>query len=247
MYYLILFRSLAAIIFFSCNAKNTNVMNGGFIIYSKKYALPGTGVFAPAREAKDYLIWYKDSAVILESQRLFITSMNGVEQYKVKTDHYVYIDLRKRVYYDYTSFSDTARLIRKYTKPDSTYLDGCWNFLGNIKFLPETAFNNLPDTMIDGIPHNAYRWNVKDSASEGLVDITVTAFTRCDKKSSMFSLEKMFSKKTGCPVVGWTFITQSAAIPGTLGWLKFNRNTLTPEELKVFAAWEKAAQANPVK
>ncbi len=77
---------------------------------------------------KDIKVWYKDSLVILQSLLINIENENGIRKSNVVVDHYIFLDLKTRSFYEYKNFSDTAKFTKKYTQPDSVLIPSCWSF-----------------------------------------------------------------------------------------------------------------------
>jgi hypothetical protein len=194
-------------------------------------------------------IWYKDSLAIEEIKQMSTDEDPfGNETKTVSIRHFTFIDIKTRSLYDYTSFSDTAKLIRKYTQSDSIPVPGGWTFYGEAKELsgfepPE----NLSDTMIDNVLYKRVKLIYINPTSQEKIREESIAYFRCDIKNIMFSLVKNISKKNGCPCVRKDQIPTSLKNPVAVSLqIEFVANKLTPEELKVFDAWEKNAKKNPV-
>lgn len=230
--------------FLTCCGQNPVFKCG--IVYSKSQIFDTlTGQFALPKYFKDFKIWYKDSIVIEEANELSIyTDPYKNETWKYLLDRYIFIDLRSKSFYEYSSFSDTARLLKKYLQEDSVHVDGGWNFYAYRNFMPSDGLETLPDTIIKGIKYSRVikRSEFKHKGEE--FKSSLIGYLRCDQKGTIVTLDRAFSEKMGCPLTRvetrstpekFSFITE----------LDFASKTLTKEELKVFSAWEKYAKENP--
>lgn len=186
-------------------------------------------------------IWFKDSLIVEESIGIYSnTDTSGVEKRWTGVLGYFFIDLQTRSFYEFGSFSDTATLRRKYTQPDSVGIIGGWNF-----YYPRSirvqSYQPLRDTIIEGIEYK--RMNLLQSLRVNQ-SVSTIGYFRCDKKGTIFQFDKTFSDKIGCPLVR---VDETLVQKGSLSRrINFLRNSLTPQEFKVFAAWEKFAKENPV-
>ena len=191
----------------------------------------------------DNAIYFRDSLIIQGARESNIIN-DGLGGRSISTYFYQYtfVDLKTRSFYDYSSFSDTAKLLRKYWQPDS--LQGVvWNFYYNPYF--EVVDNNYPlsDTTINKKKYKRFTWQqIYPDKKDTLVRIV---YADCSKKT-MFQYFKNFSEKIGCPVIR---IDQMGLIPRKYLMkyeIKFDADTLTPYQHKVFDAWEKYAKEHPV-
>ena len=193
-------------------------------------------------------IWYKDSLAIEEIKGVTIQQeANGKETRSVAVMHFTFIDIPSRSLYEYTSFSDTARLLRKYTQPDSVIVPGGWTFYAPAKEypgydLPET----MSDTSINGVLYRRMRIKYTNPSLPWQAKQIYVAYFRCDKKDQMiFSLVKDFGEKLGCPCTRLDEMVPSDVI-SLSQQIEFVADKLTAEEIKVFDTWEKNAKNNPV-
>ncbi len=228
--------------FYSCSVSVKKGYNG--LIGANIYFFDTTVqnfVYAPGYWPEER-IWFHDSAVIEELTGIHAEyNEHGMEKRRwVTINKYLFIDLRNKAFYEYTSFSDTVRFIRKYTQADSIGISGGWNF-----YYPRNSdtqsYQFISDTVINEILFK----RVKLIQKSGLNITTGIGYLRCDKKGTMFQDDREFSTKVGCPLVR---VDATSKKYGSLSHrIDFLRDSLTPEELKVFAAWERNAKLNPVK
>src|SRR5438128_1605804 len=83
------------------NRLTMNCNNCGVILHKQRVYDNKTKGFIIPKYWQDLKIWYKDSIVIEESLNLEIKEFNGKEEWKFDVDHYTYIDLRKKWFYEY--------------------------------------------------------------------------------------------------------------------------------------------------
>ncbi len=196
----------------------------------------------------DTKVWFKDSLVIEKAMGINIAFTNGHETgRKVIFMNYTFINLSKKSVYEYNSFSDTAKLVKKYILPDWNNGDVGWKFYA-YKDLPRTESpEQMNDTVMNGILYKRLRL-ISKKLLNGRENKQITiAYFRCDKKGTMFQYDKHLSESIGCPMISF-YNTPTPQNPfAAAADIEFVTNTLTQEELKVFAAWERNAKLNPVK
>ena len=238
---------VVSVLFFfeSCCIQKRNT-NGGSVLQKRRLYDYSKKNFELPPYNKDRKLWYKDSLIIAELFRIDIEEdNNGHETWKAVIYGYTFIDLRTKSFYDYTTFSDTARIVDKYTQPDTGRVKGGWNFFDNRPVIYPENLETLPDTVIENISYK----RVKSSRvfKTGQVDENVfqVGYFRYDKKNSFFFLDKPLSKQIGYPMVRVDHLT-----PSRQTWImteiEFLPDQLTKEEIKVFDAWQKNAKNNPV-
>jgi hypothetical protein len=144
----------------------------------------------------------------------------------------------------YGTFSDTSKLISKYLFEDTTVRrTGGWGFNQNRKLNYVGDPHPLSDTVIGGIQFK----RVQVFAERENHQFRVTQYFRCDRPNSIFTFDPYLSKKIGCPSVKYISQMRDNKNGALVLEVNFLRDTLTKEELKVFNAWEKYANENPVR
>lgn len=167
-----------------------------------------------------------------------------MEKRWVTLGHYLFIDLKSKSFYQFTSFSDTANLIKKYTQADSIGISGGWNFYYPYDGLTRTEpVEQMADTAVSGILYQRYKV-VKKAKNEP--DLVHVAYLRCDRKGTMFHYNKLFTAKIGCPMTRIDSYNVPAGKTSVSSEINFIRDSLTKEEERIFNAWRKYAEANPV-
>ena len=183
-------------------------------------------------------IWLKDSFAIESMSEISIASDSEGKR-PVNEIGYVFIDLHTNSFYEYFSFSDTATFGRSLTRPDSLNPPNGWNFYHLKKLVPDT-FTKLTDTVIANIAYSRIafdlEWNGEKYPNIG--------YLRCDKADFIVRFDQTFSKNYGCSLVRVDDMSRKKGRNSNR--INIVRENLTEEELKVFAAWEKNAKANPV-
>ncbi len=228
------------LIIFSCKIHYASTNRGVVLNIAREYH-PDSKQLYSIEIFPDLKIWFKDSLAIEEIKRVHQTQFDDNVTVIDSIHHYSFIDLRTKAVYEYTSFSDTATLIRKYVHADSIPFER-WGFWipTDLKIEVKCA---LPDTLINKVYYKRLKLVLKQNNQ----DIQYVGFLRCDKKGTMFDLVNGFSDKVGCPLVRLDVILSSYPPYPLSNEIKFVSDTLSQEELKVFAAWEKNAKENPVK
>lgn len=215
----------------------------GTAVVKLKYYDTTTKQFIAIPQARDIKMWYKDSCIIQEYLHIFqgkdesqnTTWNTSVEKYK-------YIDLRTKEIYEYYTFSDTAKPMRKCAANDSDCIRGCWIYRTKNDFVPDVALINMPDTLIDGVRYRRAQTKQASITEKGKFEDILVLYMRCDMKDLFFFFSKQFSLKMGCPLVRFESYTIPALYPGGQGLIDYSPNALSTQELKVFAAWEKNAK-----
>lgn len=229
----LIIRIFCCAIFLSCSIpKKINPDRGIVQQITRFYDIAGTPTFT------HYLkIWHKENLAIEEILGVTtVTDTANITSVSYPVILYRFIDLKKRVLYDYKTFSDTAKIIHKAILPDSLMLDYGWSFYSErapkIQGIPE----QLSDTIIDEVYYKRakfiYTWH--DPKKNFLV-----GYFRCNGKGDKFSLEKEYSRKLNCTMVKYFDFKAGRVNPFASKEVNFISDTLTAKELKVFSAWEK--------
>lgn len=188
-------------------------------------------------------IWYRDSSVIQEINRTGTITAAGVTRTESILILYRYIDLRNKVLYDYKSFSDTATIIHKAILPDTMMKDYGWSFHSDkvlrIRGMPEP----LSDTVIGDIKYKRVKFSFERQDPKKKF---VIGYLRCDGKGNLFSLEKSYSRLTNCTMVKFFNFIVGSDKPYGSQEVDFISDTLTPEESKIFDAWQQNVIQYPV-
>ncbi len=230
----------------SCTAPK-KIKNLGVVISKSDFHNPKLNKFIGDQTyAPDMKIWYKDGFAIENVTYLYSTQNNDdPEIRKAVLDHYTFIDIRTKSFYDYTSFSDTAKLIKKYIQPDSADVSGAWSFFRYYDIPTTHVPIPISDTTIEGIIYKRLKLIDILNHNGKMSHLTIVAYFRCDIKGTMFQYDRHLGEKIGCPNVRLDDYISDR--PATSSYIEFVADKLTPEELKVFAAWEKNAKRNPIK
>ncbi len=232
-------------ILMSCNTQRHCTDCGTVLVAIKQYD-SATGQYDKQGIMPDFNIWYKDSVIIEEIKAVNIeTNTSGVTTMATPVDHYIFIDLRTKMFFVYRNFSDTAKIMDKYTQPDSVEIRGTggWRFYAR-NDLPKTEpLIYLTDTLIAGVIFKRIR--IINSNDEN--NPVIIGYLHCDKKNSIFKFDKALSEKMGCPMVRFDYLPSPKNPVPTSAKIEFVSDSLTKEELQVFEAWEKNAKKYPVK
>ncbi len=209
-----------------------------------------TGNMDTIKYQKDPIIWYKDS-LIIEETFLVQFYMNDTT-YETTWAHFpwefTFIDLPNRGFYVFSSFSDTATLIRKYTQPDSIK-GSIVNFWGDMSpwDANRSALKPANDSIIAGVNYKRFKEidYRRDTIKNKLVTRYFISYLDCNGKvPPLFSQTKWLSDRVGCPVKRWDMIVPNEF--HLVNDILYLADTLTAKEQKVFKAWAKYAKEHPV-
>lgn len=195
-------------------------------------------------EEKDLRIWFKDSTVIYEINKLYVnTDSDNKETWYYKTDRYTYLDLKTMIFYDYLNFSDTAKLVRSYMLPTSKFVG--WNFYTNHSLVPLTnILMPLSDTLIKHVDYKRLQGEnkYKNDSGEEITSI-FTYYMRCDKKAALFHIDKDFDDKINeCPAVRFDYLITGKNQNTISSAFDYVADTLTIDEKKIFKQWGENAK-----
>ena len=220
-----------------CSQKDRIATKGTLQMKTQLYNKDGKPTFT------HYLkIWHKDSLVIEE-----ITGVNTVMTSKDTTTTfpligYKFIDPRSRTIYDYKTFSDTSRIVKTFPLTDSLMDGPGWNIYSEKAPAIGGESIALKDTFIENVNYKRYKCNFKWDNPE---KVYLIGYFNCDNKDCMFSLEKFYSRKIQCPMVKFFSYRTSKTTPYGSMEVFYLSDTLSPEDIKVFDAWERNARNNP--
>jgi hypothetical protein len=190
-------------------------------------------------------VWYQDNMAIEEVRVInMVTDSkdNTVTDYPIKC--YRFSDLRGNAAYEYSSFNDTAKLIRKFSYNDTSIrVAGGWGFKHNRIFKNIGQLEKLTDTVINKMKFS----RITNKYVFYEVTYSMTYLMRCDKKGSAFSLVTSMKEADGCPIVN---LYQQPH--GDIGLhfsseIRFISDTFNTTEQSVFDTWKKYAKENPIK
>jgi len=191
----------------------------------------------------DLSIWYKNNFVIEEIKTIKTSDSDGVITLETPIAYYLFIDRDTKAFYNYSSFSDTARILDKYTQADTAEIKGLggWSFYREHK-LNVDSLKFLSDTTLDNIVYRRVQilLNVNDILRPTLI------YLRCDKKGTVFLFDKNLSEKLDCPIVRIDYLPTSKNPSPVSSEIVFIKDSLTKEEQRVFEAWEKNMKKYPV-
>lgn len=223
----------------SCNAQK-DCSNCGTAIHASYMLTPETRKFIVPNNMRNNKLWYKDSFIISDNYTIYFESYNGgPEKWKTVVDRYTFIDTRTKEFYVYSSFSDTARFIKKYSQPDTGRVEEGWTYFQKNKLLSYDNKYVLPDTLING---NTYKrlmvfGYIQEDSTSPKVKVTQIIYARCNAPNPFLRVDMLLSQELGCPVVRFDHIAEN--VLWTKTEIEYISDKLTPEELKVFDAWER--------
>jgi hypothetical protein len=228
--------------FTSCSAQKSCV-NCGLVVIKARFFDSTSGRYIPIPQFRDKTMWYKDSIVIQEVSHIYQNEdIYHNITWKVLVDRYKYIDMRTKSIYEYYSFSDTAKLIKRCAPNDTICISECWVYRPKNDFMPNVPYINLPDTVINSVNYKRIKAIQLLDTEKGKVEFAIIGYLRCDKKDGIFLFSKDFSRKIGCQLTRFEENYTPSVYPADNGEIDYLPRKLNDQELKVFAAWEKNAK-----
>lgn len=187
-------------------------------------------------------IWFKDSLIIDEVRDVVIYSDSKISTIDFKLKYYRFTDLRTKNVWIFSNFSDTAKAWKSYNIYDSTDIVGGWDF--KRKWEDRTfKFRFLRDTIINKVKYQIYMAKGPDTTKND----ALFAYATDSGMYPVFSLDYNLSNEIKLPILKTDYsTTQEVANRIVNSSLTLLRDSLTTEEEKVFKAWERYSQQNPV-
>ncbi len=167
---------------------------------------------------------------------------------KIEIEFYHFADLRTNTAINFKTFSDTASPLKIHKIRAKTDRWSVWTYYGYVgaKNLDLTSVKELTDTIIDSIVLKRFVANDVYKSNARVDTIFNIFYANCSSNYKIFQLDVAFSNKfaNGCPIQMYDSYSPNNGLRTRIKF-EFKRNTLTPEEIKVFAAWEKYAKEHP--
>lgn len=246
------FALIILITFTKCSiSQNSKYINSGIVIYSPKYFDTTTKQFKYPKNEKPGRVWFKDSLIIYEELETVINE-NGITNTKTYTFElldFIFFDLKTGNEYHYPSFSDTAKLIKSNFQSKDSSESNLWLIFGYTpkEFnIPDSTVVLLSDTTIGQYKYKRFSgFNYANSEHNR----AYTYFCCCNSFNPIFQIRSVESKKfcNGLPIQRQEFYGNGAHKTKFVAEFELLQSGLTPEEEKVFNAWEKYAKEHPIK
>jgi hypothetical protein len=218
-------------------------INCGTVILKVRYFDTGSRKFIAVPQSKDINMWYSDSLIIQEYHHVYENKdVNNNITWSVVVEKYKYIDLRTKEIYEYYTFSDTAKPIKKCLPNDTACIRECWIYRPTNDFVPDVSLVELPDTSISGVTFQRIKTQQVITTDKGKIEDILILYLLCDKKNGLFMFSSKFSKKMGCPLVRFENYSANNMYSSTQGEIDYLSRKLTKLEARVFEAWEKNAK-----
>jgi hypothetical protein len=238
----------AVLCFAGSKAQNTQrhirtVQNGVVVVKVRGFDTT-SNTYLPYPNMPDERKWYKDSLVIEEIYRIYqYNDPYGKITWDIKVIRYAFINLKTWEIYEYHNFSDTAKMIRKCPAGDSSCIRQCWRFWDKYGFMRAYGtLSPLPDTTIDGEQFKRVKRLLQTEGPRGKVEVTTHAYFSIPKKGKLIAFDYPYSKIVGYPMVKFEETNPSFPDMNVHAEVEYLPRSLTAEELKVFAAWERNAK-----
>jgi hypothetical protein len=234
--------------FTSCQGQKS-CTNCGAVVVKARYFDTATNSYRPFPNEPDHKKWYKDSLVIEEIYRIYqYNDPYGNITWEIKVEHYKFLDLRSWQIYEYSNFSDTAKMIRKCIIGDSSCIRQGWRFWDKVGFMRTYGtLHDMPDTIINGESFKRVKRLVETEVSRGKTVESSYAYFSIPKKGKLFAFDYPYSQIVGYPLVRFEQIYEPFPDLNSYAEVEYLPRTLTAQELKVFAAWERNAKAHKKK
>lgn len=192
----------------------------------------------------DQRIWYKDGMTIKDIKSFHSTKAGDQVTATYPVDCYLFKYPPSGLVYEYGNFSDTAKLLQVFkANAYVTLINGTAYRDDGIPALTGQTNLDLPDTLINKISFKRILMSGKDSTGK---DYYFLEYFRCDKREGIlksYNLNIAGSEKAGCPLVkADAILSPQKKLPLFSEEIVFLADSLTRQEEKVFAAWEKRAQ-----
>jgi hypothetical protein len=223
----------------SCKSQQ-NFKSEGFIILNVARYDSSTKQYSGEDLMPDLRIWHRGNFVIQEIKIIKTSTVDGNFKYETPLLYYLVMDRDKKMFYHYSSFSDTARLLDQYKLEDTSEMKaaGGWPFYKEINVEVIGPKKDLKDTVINDVLYKRVYFSIKNG---DFISPSVY-YLRCDKKGSLFRFDKKLSEEFGCPIVRIDHLPTAEKPAPISSELVFVRNKLTNEERRIFDAWEKKAK-----
>jgi hypothetical protein len=179
-------------------------------------------------------IWYKDSIVVEQLKELEVNKDGfGVESPGAT---YLFINLSKKMAYEYSDFSKTAKLLSSSSLNGNPQLMG-WDFYSaraqKVSGTPEV----LKDTVIKSINYRQIKCHFLNNSPKEFA----IALLRCDGQKALLSLEKDYCKQSRCTMIKSIFFESGNPNPtGVMELIELTKG-LSKQELEIFDTWNKKA------
>jgi hypothetical protein len=227
----------------SCQAQKT-CTDCGVVIRKARFFDPAQKKFIAISQNKDMTMWYKDSLVIQEVNHIYQKEdENHNITWEVITERYKFVDLRTKEIYEYYSFSDTSKMIKKCAREDTGCARETWAIWTETHgFMPDREPIKMSDTIINDIKYRRVMYEQLMNTSRGVTTFFVIGYLRCDLKKAVLMYDKQFSKKMGCPLIRFDEYYSPPLYEPDYGECEYLPRKLNARELKIFATWEKSAR-----
>ncbi len=235
--FLVLFYPLLMLVFY--NVDSSNETEEHLRVTRTSYRIVNKELIVQALFSDS--IWYKDSVGITQLSELHPTISGSFDTLHSITVGYRFVDMRRNWVYEYRNLSDTAEIVKKFSKADSIGMTGGWNFFrtASIKF---DSLRFVCDTTVNGIGYTKYlfvqNFQGKLFSSEALA--------QCNRKGTIFLLDVGLSNEIGCPVVKGISYKRDYSFPVSSVEIEHISNVFPDSIRRIFSAWKKNVALHPV-
>lgn len=198
-------------------------------------------------------LYFLDSMVIFERERLDIFTLFDETSYKKTKIGYIFNKVASDVYYYYHTMSDTAALIDARIHHDTSYLNGTWHYkrafwpaLSDYLEVQQVKDTTLQENTGDSTYQRTYRVAYTNNTLPGTEGIYALLYLSYAPTPLFFTYDKVFTSKYHQPVTRVDIITNDPNSYDVSSRIQLQRSVLTEDEKKVFAAWNRQAAEHPL-
>ncbi len=227
---------LSIMFMYACTPQK-KTSESGLVIHTTKIYDTLSKTFRSVRSLPEIKIWFQDSLLIEEVMYLTTKDSGGKILPVLYIDHYLLVDLRKKWFCEFSSFSDTARLLKSFPAEGAS--------VAGLNFFPKgkDSFTRAPmalaDTTIDSIRLKRYLVHFVEPQLNILEEWSMIAYSSCRSGNRIFKYLSESDFPANCLITRIDYVpTPEHSTPLSLE-MHFIRNTLTAEEQKIFKAWGK--------
>lgn len=227
------------LMFVSCNVDSSNKPEEHLRVTKTSYRIVSNELVVQAAFSDS--IWYQDSVGITQLSELHPTISGSYDTLHSITVGYRFVDMRRNWVYEYRNLSDTAEIVKKFSKADSIGLPGGWNFFrtASIKF---DSLRFVCDTNINDKGFKKYRYVQKFQGKT----YSSEALAQCDRKGTIFLLDVGLSNEMGCPMVKGLSYKRDYSFPVSSVEIEHISNVFPDSVRRVFTAWKRNVELYPV-
>jgi hypothetical protein len=209
-----------------------------------------TGKYRLGNNDRASLLYYRDSVLAIEIYTFYSHETNGVlDTAYFEIGYYQFADLKTNTEIHFKTFTDTATPIKMFKIKPAYEAKTVWGYYGYGNPIdPHSSAVILADTVMNNTNYKRIRTHSTFKNDKKLDTVYAIHYANCNATHSRFRMEDSLSKKfaNGCPIQMQDFFGTQSPTKQRIRY-DFIRDHLTPQEHKVFDAWEKYVKDHPIK